>query len=77
MEELPELYRIPLQFSELEGMPRANIASRLGLSLTAVKSRIRRGRQMIKKRLQDCCHFEFDQRGKVIGWERRNPQCCD
>jgi RNA polymerase sigma-70 factor, ECF subfamily len=77
MDELPELYRIPLQFSELEGMPMANIASRLGLSLTAVKSRIRRGRQMIKKRLQDCCHFEFDQRGKVIGWERRNPQCCD
>jgi RNA polymerase sigma-70 factor (ECF subfamily) len=77
MEELPELYRVPLKLSELEGMSMANVALRLGLSLTAVKSRVRRGRQMIKKKLQDCCHFEFDQHGKVIGWERRNPRCCD
>ena len=77
MGKLPELYRVPLQLSELEGMSMADIASRLRLSLTAVKSRIRRARQMIKKRLQDCCHFEFDQNGKVIGWERRNPRCCD
>jgi RNA polymerase sigma-70 factor, ECF subfamily len=77
MQELPELYRIPLQLSELDGMSMPKIASRLGLSLTAVKSRVRRGRQMIKKELQDCCHFEFDQHGKVIGWERRDPRCCD
>jgi RNA polymerase sigma-70 factor (ECF subfamily) len=77
MEELPDTYRIPLQLSELEGMTMAQIAARLGLSLTAVKSRIRRGRQILKKMLQECCHFEFDQHGKVIGWERRNPRCCD
>jgi RNA polymerase sigma-70 factor (ECF subfamily) len=77
MEELPDAYRNPLQLSELEGMTMPQIAARLGLSLTAVKSRIRRGRQMIKRKLQDCCHFEFDQHGKVIGWERRNPRCCE
>jgi len=77
IEELPKLCRVPLQLSELEGMSMANIASRLGLSLTAVKSRIRRGRQRIKRRLQDCCHFEFDQHGKASGWERRSPRCCD
>jgi RNA polymerase sigma-70 factor, ECF subfamily len=77
MEELPDAYRIPLQLSELEGMTMPQIAARLGLSLTAVKSRIRRGRQMLKKMLQNCCHFDLDQHGKVIGWERRNPRCCD
>ncbi len=77
MGELQDAYRVPLQLSELEGMSMATIALRLGLSLTAVKSRIRRGRQMLKKMLQNCCRFEFDQRGKVIGWERRNPRCCD
>ena len=75
--ELPDAYSVPLQFSELEGMSMVRIAARLGLSLTAVKSRIRRGRQMLKKMLQKCCHFEFDQHGKLIGWERRNPRCCD
>jgi RNA polymerase sigma-70 factor, ECF subfamily len=77
MDALPDAYRNPLQLSELEGMTMPQIAARLGLSLTAVKSRIRRGRQMIKRKLQDCCHFEFDQHGKVIGWERRNPRCCE
>jgi RNA polymerase sigma-70 factor (ECF subfamily) len=76
MEELPDSYRVPLHLSEFEGMRMAQIGARLGLSLTAVKSRIRRGRQILKKKLQDCCHFEFDQHGKVIGWERRNPRCC-
>lgn len=77
MEELPDAYRVPLQLGELEGMSMAQIAPRLGLSLTAVKSRVQRGRQMLKKKLQDCCRFEFDRHGKVIGWERRNPRCCD
>jgi RNA polymerase sigma-70 factor, ECF subfamily len=77
MEELPDAYRVPIQLSELEGMSMPRIALRLGLNLTAVKSRVRRGRQMLKRKLQDCCHFEFDQHGKVIGWERRNPRCCD
>lgn len=77
MDQLPQAYRVPLQLFEIDRLPMPKIASRLGLSLTSVKSRIRRGRQMLKQKLQDCCHFEFDQRGRAIGWERRNPRCCD
>lgn len=74
--ELPEMYREPVRLAELEGLPLAKIALRLGLSLTAVKARVRRGRAMLKKKLQDCCRFEFDRMGKVIGWERRKPCAC-
>ena len=73
LEDLPEAYREPVRLAELEGLPLAKIALRNGLSLTAVKSRVRRGRAMLKKKLQDCCRFEFDRRGRVIGWERRAP----
>lgn len=76
LEELPEAYREPVRLAELEGLPLAKIALRLDLSLTAVKSRVRRGRAMLKKRLQDCCRFEFDQHGKLIGYERRNRCSC-
>jgi RNA polymerase sigma-70 factor (ECF subfamily) len=77
LEELPEAYREPLRLAELEGLPLAKIALRSGLSLTAVKSRVRRGRAMLKKKLQACCRFEFDRQGKVIGWERRkSPRPC-
>lgn len=76
VEELPPAYREPVRLAEFEELPLARIALRLDLSLTAVKSRVRRGRAMLKKRLQACCRFEYDRLGKVIGWERRNPRCC-
>lgn len=76
LEELPEAYREPVRLAELEGMPLAKVALRMDLSLTAVKSRVRRGRTMLKRKLQDCCRFEFDRMGKVIGWERRRPCEC-
>ncbi len=75
LETLPEAYRVPVRLAEFDGLPLAKIALRLGLSLTAVKSRVRRGRAMLKKKLQDCCRFEFDRMGKVIGFERRGKSC--
>ncbi|HVS52677.1 MAG TPA: RNA polymerase sigma factor SigZ [Opitutaceae bacterium] len=76
LEELPAAYREPVRLAEFEGLPLAKIALRLGLSLTAVKSRVRRGRAMLKKKLQDCCRLEFDRMGKIIGYERRRPKEC-
>jgi RNA polymerase sigma-70 factor, ECF subfamily len=75
--ELPEAYREPVRLAELEGLPLAKIALRMNLSLTAVKSRVRRGRQMLKAKMQACCRFEFDRLGQVIGWERRRLLCCE
>jgi RNA polymerase sigma-70 factor (ECF subfamily) len=76
LEELPAAYREPVRLAEFEGLPLAKIALRMGLSLTAVKSRVRRGRAMLKKKLQDCCRLEFDRMGKIIGYERRQPKPC-
>lgn len=76
LEELPEAYREPVRLAELKRLPLTKIALRLNLSLTAVKSRVRRGRAMLKQKLQDCCRFEFDRLGHMIGWERRRPACC-
>jgi RNA polymerase sigma-70 factor (ECF subfamily) len=76
LEELPDAYREPVRLAEFEGLPLAKIALRFGLSLTAVKSRVRRGRAMLKKKLQDCCRLEFDRMGKIIGYERRGAKAC-
>lgn len=78
LDELPESYREPVRLAEFEGLPLAKIALRLGLSLTAVKSRVRRGRAMLKQKLQNCCRLEFDRLGKIISYERRAPSpCCN
>jgi RNA polymerase sigma-70 factor (ECF subfamily) len=75
--ELPATYREPVRLAELEELPLARIALRLDLSLTAVKSRVRRGRAMLKRKLQACCRFEFDRLGRMIGYERRRQLCCE
>lgn len=76
LRELPEAYREPVRLAELEGLPLAKIALRLDLSLTAVKSRVRRGRAMLRRKLQECCRLEFDRLGKIIGFESRRAQDC-
>jgi RNA polymerase sigma-70 factor (ECF subfamily) len=66
---LPGGYREAVQLSEIEGLPQQEVADRLGLSLSGAKSRIQRGRAMLKEALQRCCHFEFDRRGNVMDYE--------
>lgn len=77
VQRLPEPYRQAVMLSEIEGMTQQAVADRLGLSLSGAKSRVQRGREKIKEMLLDCCRFEFDSRGTVIGYERREPCDCD
>lgn len=75
LEELPQAYREPLIRQEFQGQSLAEIASELGLGLSAVKSRVRRGRMMLREMLDRCCRFEFDRRGHVIEAIPR-ARCC-
>ncbi len=68
---LPDTYREPIRLSEIEGWSHQKIADHLDLSLSATKSRVRRGKRLIKDALTDCCQFEIDQRGRVVDYERR------
>jgi len=63
---LPPTYREPLVRHEFQGEPLQEVAAALGLSLTATKSRVRRARLMLRELFDQCCRFEFDQRGRVI-----------
>jgi RNA polymerase sigma-70 factor, ECF subfamily len=70
---LPEPYRTALQRSEIDGVPQKELAKALAISYSGAKSRVQRGRQMMKERLLQCCHFDFDRRGAVIGY---HDHCC-
>jgi RNA polymerase sigma-70 factor (ECF subfamily) len=75
--ELPEPYRRTLELTELERLSYARTAERLGLSVSGVKSRVRRGRALLRDRLLACCRFVYDARGRVIDYEPlRAPQAC-
>jgi len=52
IDELPAKYKLPLVLYRYEDMGYQQIAEQLGLSLSAVESRIHRGRKKLKEKLQ-------------------------
>jgi RNA polymerase sigma-70 factor (ECF subfamily) len=48
---LPEAYRTVFVLADVEGLPNADVAERLGMSLPAVKSRLHRARAMLREAL--------------------------
>ena len=50
-------------------MKQADIAIQLKLSLNATKSRIQRGRQLLKAEFITCCHFETDATGNIVSFD--------
>lgn len=71
MARLPDKSRMAVQLSEIEGLSQKEVAERLGLSLTAAKSRVRRGRAQLRSMIEACCTFEFDRRGNIIDYSRK------
>jgi RNA polymerase sigma-70 factor (ECF subfamily) len=77
IQSLPDGYRQAVQMSEIEEQSQQDVADRLGLSLSGAKSRIQRGRAMLKEVLEQCCSFEMDGRGRVMGCDPKpNQQVC-
>lgn len=72
IELLPDDYREALLLTEYGGLTQKELAERLGISLSGAKSRVQRGRKLLREMLFACCHFEYDRRGKVIDFY---PQC--
>ena len=51
LEEIPLPYRVVLTLQQIEGLPVAEVAEALGLSVGAVKTRAHRGRLMLREKL--------------------------
>lgn len=73
---LPPEQREALLLTEYEGLTQKQVADRLGVAVSTVKSRVQRGRARLKQALLACCSFEFDRRGQIVDWQRRGPGSC-
>jgi RNA polymerase sigma-70 factor, ECF subfamily len=70
--QLPSPYREAIILTELEGLTQKEAADMLGVSLSALKSRVQRGRDRIRHLFDECCHISVDGRGRVIECEPRD-----
>jgi RNA polymerase sigma-70 factor (ECF subfamily) len=66
---LPSPYREAVTLTELEGITQKDAAEMLGISVTAMKSRVQRGRQKIRDMFEACCRISVDARGRGVECE--------
>ena len=71
IQQLPENYKEAIILSELKGLTQKEVAKVQGTSLSGAKSRVQRGRALLKIMLDDCCQFEFDRSGHLCAYERK------
>lgn len=76
IENLPGIYREAVTLSEIKGFSQKEVADIQGISYSGAKSRVQRGREMLKDMMLKCCRFEFDRKGSVVDYEKRDPGCC-
>lgn len=65
--------REALKLTDFDGLKQAELATRLSLSLSGAKSRVQRARARLRTEFEACCRLDFDQRGRVIECEARQP----
>jgi len=61
--DLSGTYRDILVAYEINNIKQITIAKQFNLSLSAVKSRVKRGREKLKEKMLRCCEFEFGEIG--------------
>jgi RNA polymerase sigma-70 factor (ECF subfamily) len=65
--DLPEIYKQVIELIYIKGQKQKDVAKELEISLENVKARIKRAKDILKKKFNECCKYEFDKNGKLIG----------
>jgi RNA polymerase sigma-70 factor (ECF subfamily) len=72
---LPIIYKEAMILSEIKGMKQTEIAKKLNISISGAKSRVQRGRNLLKQGFIDCCDYKLNTEGQLVG-EHKNKKDC-
>jgi RNA polymerase sigma-70 factor, ECF subfamily len=73
--KLPEKYREAVTIVDLQNSNQLELAVRLNISYSALKSRVQRGRQLLKKYFVNCCRVSADKYGNIISYKPTCSSC--
>jgi RNA polymerase sigma-70 factor (ECF subfamily) len=73
--QLPPLYREAVRVVDLEGLPQQEAAARSGITVSGMKSRVQRGRRVLKTILVECCPVHLDAGGRIVDYDRPGTGC--
>ena len=75
IQQLPEKYRHAVQLSEIERKTQSEIAEKENISLSGAKSRVQRGRALLKTMLHDCCKIEINTMNQIVDYDKKDGDC--
>jgi len=70
--KLPEKYRQAVYLSEIEELNQSVIADIENISLSGAKSRVQRGKALLKNMLDDCCAFEINKNNQLVDYQYKD-----
>ena len=73
---LPPSYQEALTLVEFDGVAQVDAASRLGISVSGMKSRVQRGRALLRDGLLECCEISRSATGGVLDFAPRSSGSC-
>lgn len=70
--KLPDNYKAALLITEFQNISQKELAKKLNISYSGVKSRVQRGKEKLKELILNCCAFQNDKYGNLIDTEDKN-----
>lgn len=77
IQALPEIFQRALILVEIEGKKHQQVADELGVSLSATKSRILRGRERLLKSMVSCCTIYQNSAGDIVDYQQKTDKYCN
>ncbi len=76
VDRLPNPYRDAVQRVDFEGVTQVEAARDAGVSVSGMKSRVQRGRAMVRAMLSACCDVELAAAGGIATYDTRDATPC-
>jgi len=72
---LPDKYREAIQLSEIDNKKQKEIAETLNISYSGLKSRVQRGRVLLKNHFKECCNIQINKVGQIVSGDVEMEHC--
>lgn len=70
---VPDGYRRALELTDVSGLTQSRAAEELGLTTSGMKSRLQRGRRLLREEVERCCRVALDSRGALADLTPTGP----
>jgi len=72
---LPMKYKKAVFLVDVKGIKQTEAAEQLNIALATFKSQVQRGRKLVMQGYVDCCDYEINKDGKLIGDRQTKEDC--